>query len=66
MREAIIFCFNLKKTVAETFRMLQEAYGERCLSETACKMWFWRFNNVDFSVEDKQRPGQSKQFEDEE
>ena len=34
MREALLFCFNLKKSAAESHRMLVEAYGDNALSET--------------------------------
>ena len=36
MREALLFCFNLKKSAAESHRMLGgvEAYGDNALSET--------------------------------
>jgi len=66
LREALLFCFNLKKTAAESHRLLVEAYGEHALSEPSCREWFRRFKSGDFSVEDKERPGQPKKFEDEE
>jgi len=28
LRIALIFCFHLKKTAAESYRLLEEAYGE--------------------------------------
>jgi len=31
MREALLFCFNLKKSVAESHRMLVKAYGDNAL-----------------------------------
>ena len=39
MREALLFCFNLKKS-AESHRMLVEAYGDNALSETTYRDWF--------------------------
>jgi len=33
MREALLFCFNLKKSAAESHRMLVETYGDNVLSE---------------------------------
>ena len=33
MQEALLFCFNLKKSAAESHRMLVEAYGDNALSE---------------------------------
>jgi histone-lysine N-methyltransferase SETMAR len=66
LREALLFCFNLKKSAAESYRLLAEAYGEQALSETTCRDWFRRFKNNDFDLKDKQRPGQPKKFQDEE
>lgn len=65
-REVLLFCFNLKKTAAEAHRMLVEAYGDHAPTDKSCREWFRRFKNGDFSVEDKERPGQPKKFEDEE
>ncbi|EFN86952.1 hypothetical protein EAI_14031, partial [Harpegnathos saltator] len=28
LREALLFCFNLKKSAAEACRLLEKAYGE--------------------------------------
>ena len=35
---ALIFCYHLKKTAAESHRMLVEAYGEHTLGKSQC---FW-------------------------
>ncbi|KYM84007.1 hypothetical protein ALC53_05626 [Atta colombica] len=32
MREALLFCFNLKKSAAESHRMFVEAYGDNAIS----------------------------------
>jgi len=39
MQEALLFCFNLKKSAIESHRMLVEAYGtyDNALSETTCR-----------------------------
>lgn len=66
LREALLFCFNLKKTAAESHRMLTEAYGQYALSEPTCREWFRRFKNGDFEVRDKERSGQPKKFQDDE
>ena len=31
MRETLLFCFNLKKSAAESHRMLVEAYSDKAL-----------------------------------
>ena len=38
MREALLFCFNLKKSAAESHRMLVEAYDDNALSEITQKL----------------------------
>jgi len=64
-RTALLFCFRLKKTAAESHRrMLVKAYGDHALSERTCREWFHRFKSNDSDVEDKERPGQPKKFED--
>jgi len=40
MREALLFCFNLKKSAAESHRMLVEAYGDNALSEQRAEIDF--------------------------
>ena len=49
LRKVLIFCFYLKKTAAESHRMLLSTYGETALSERTCRevvstlqeRWFW-------------------------
>jgi len=41
-------------------------YGDHVLSETACRDWFRGSKNNDFDVENKERSGASKKFEDKE
>ena len=64
LREVLIFCFNMKKSTAETHRMLSNTYGEADISERMCHEWFQRFKNGDFDVEDRQSGGREKVFED--
>jgi [histone H3]-lysine36 N-dimethyltransferase SETMAR len=64
LRKALIFCFHLKKSAAESHRMLVEAYGDHALSEAACKRWFQRFRDNDFDVRNKERGKPPKKFED--
>lgn len=45
--------------------MLVQVYGEWAPSDKSCREWFRRFKSVNFCVEDKERPGQTKRFEDE-
>lgn len=66
LREALLFCFHMKKTAAASRRLLVDAYGEHALSQSQCEKWFVRFKSGDFDTEDKARPGQPKKFEDDE
>lgn len=58
--------YFIKKTPAESHRILVEVYGGYTLSETSCRDWFRRFKCGDYSVEERKHPGQQKKFEDEE
>ena len=37
LRTALIFCFHLKKTAVESYRLLREAYGELASSQDTCE-----------------------------
>ena len=64
MREALLFCFNFKKSATESHRMLVEAYGDNALSETTCRDWFRRFNDDNFDLSDKKRENRPRKIED--
>ena len=66
LRGVLLHYFNMKKTAAESHRILVEVYGEHALGERTCQKWFARFKSGDFDLEDEERPGQPKKFEDEE
>lgn len=66
LRHAMLHYFVMKKTAAETVRILVAVYGEHAPSFPTCKRWFTRFRRGDFDVSDKERPGQPKKFEDRE
>ena len=65
LRGVLLHYFNMKKTAAESHRILVEIYGEHALVKRTCQKWFARFKSGDFSLEDEERPGQPKKFEDE-
>ena len=54
----------MKKSVAESHRILVEVYGDHALSEWTCQKWFARFKSGDFDLEDQERAGCTKKFED--
>ena len=64
LRELLIYFFNLNKSAAEAHRLPVEAYGEAALSERSCREWFQKYKNAEFDVEDKERGGMPKVYED--
>ena len=58
LREVLVFCFNWKKSAAETHQILVEVYGDNAPTDESFREWFRRFENGDFSVEDKDRCGE--------
>ena len=56
----------MKKTTAESHRILVEVYGEHALAERTCQKWFARFKSGEFDLEDEERPEQPKKFKDKE
>ena len=66
LRGVLLHYFKMKKTAAESHRILVEVYGEHVLAERTCQKWFARFKSGNFGLEDEECPGQPKKFEDEE
>lgn len=64
LRGSLITFFLLKKSAAESHRLLGEAYGEHTPSIKTCEYWFRRFKSGDFNVEDKERSGRPEKFEE--
>ena len=54
---ASISVSNGEKTFTETFQMLQQAYGENCLSRTQCHAWYQRFKSGRTSIENDPKSG---------
>lgn len=46
----MLFCFNQKKTAAETERIICETYGEEVINVQFCETWFERFRDGEFNV----------------
>ena len=63
-RAALIFCFHLKETAAESYRLLGEAYGEHAPSQKTYERWFQRFKIRDFDVANKEHGKPPKKYED--
>ena len=62
--DSIDFLLHLKKTAAESYRMLVEAYGEHALGKSQCFEWFKKFKSGDFDVRYEERGKLPKKFED--
>ena len=62
MWEALLLYFNLKKSAAESHRMLVEAYGDSALSETLCRDWFRQFKVCNFYLSDKKRENRPRRL----
>ena len=56
-RSAIKSCLKLGKNATETFQMMQQTYGENCLSRGRVFEWFKRFKDGRELVEDDTRSG---------
>ena len=64
-RSAIKFCLRSEISVAETFRMLQKAFGDLTMSQKNVYKWYKDFKEGRGRVEDLERPGQPSTSTDE-
>jgi histone-lysine N-methyltransferase SETMAR len=64
LREVLLFLYNSKKNASEAHRIVADVYPGFAIDVRMCQRWFARFKTGDFGVEDKERPGQEKKFED--
>ena len=62
--EILIFCFHLKKTVAEAHQNLLSTYGEAGFSGRTCREWFQRFKRGYSDIADRHGSGKQIIFED--
>ena len=62
--ELLTYFFNLKKSAAEAHQLLVETFGKAALSKRSCREWFQKFKNAEYDIEDKERRGSSKVYED--
>ncbi|KAG5329434.1 GVQW3 protein, partial [Acromyrmex charruanus] len=59
-RANIKFCFKLDKTFTETFQLMQQVYGDDCLSRGRVHEWYTRFKNGREDINDDPHVGQAK------
>ena len=62
-RYVLLHYFDMKRSATETYRIMSRIYGGKCPSERTYRKWFFLFKSGDFSVEDKERPGQPMKFD---
>jgi len=60
------FCFKIGKTAMETYKLLQQAYGEDATGRTQVFNWFRRFKEGRTSGESYPRSGRPSTSRDEE
>ena len=65
LRSAIKFCLRNETSVAETFRMLQKAFGDLTMSQKNVYKWFKDFKEGRERVDDLERPGRPSSSTDE-
>ena len=63
LREISLQYFIQKKSAAEAQRILVETCGNHALPETTYRNWFSRFKNRGFDVDDIERSGARKKFQ---
>ena len=51
------FCFKLGKTSTETWKMLQQAFRDECISRTQCFEWYIHFKTGRTSIAEDPRSG---------
>jgi hypothetical protein len=56
-RVCVKFCCKFVIKFTETFRLLNQAYEEDCMSRMQCYVWFKRFKEGRMSVNEDPRPG---------
>ena len=64
-RSAIKFCLRNESPVAETFRMLQKAFGDLSMSQKNVYKWYKDFKEDRECVDDLERPGRPSTSTDE-
>lgn len=64
LRHVLLFLNNQKKNASENQRILVQTYGNNVLTQDARVRWYRLFKSGDFDLNDKERPGQLKKFDD--
>ena len=56
-RVCVKFCFKLWKTATETWKMLQQAFGDECIRRTQCFERYSHFQTGRTSIDENPRSG---------
>ncbi|CAK9818663.1 Protein GVQW3 [Anthophora plagiata] len=56
-RVCVKFCFKLRKSATEIFRLIQKAFGHDSMSRTKCFEWYNRFKSGRISMDEDTRSG---------
>ena len=64
IRHIMLYHFEKGWKAAQSFRDLNELFGEGTISESRCREWFARFKSGDTSLEDKPGRGRPLDFDD--
>lgn len=64
LRGVLLHYYFMKQTAVKTHRILTEVYGDHVITERTCQNWFKRFKSGNFALEDDERSGPPKKFED--
>jgi len=63
-RVCVKFCFKLGKTATETWKILQQAFGDECMSRTQYFEWYSRFKTRRTSIDKDSRSGRPSTLTD--
>jgi hypothetical protein len=51
-RVCVKFCLKLRKTATKTWKILQQAFSEECMSRTQCFEWYSHFKTERTSIDE--------------
>ena len=60
----MLYHYQKGSKAAQSFRDINELFGEVTISESQCREWFARFKSGDTSLNDKSRRGRPSNFDD--
>lgn len=64
IRHCILYEFQKKNSATEATRNLQEVFGKETVKDRTVRIWYKKFKNENFSLEDKPRSGRPSVVDD--